>query len=72
MNYNYITAAGLDIGLALCSIFLFFFIQLPGLEMTSWWGTNVITSTLEQNGEAVRVVLPKGETFGPPAGSWKW
>ena len=71
MNYNYVTSAAFDVGLALCAIFLFFFVQLPGASMPSWWGTNVI-ETSEYNGVAVRRTVADGEVFGPPVGSWKW
>ena len=69
MQYNYITSAGLDVGLALCAIILFFCVQLPGGVMPDWWGTTVIENTVDWNG-AVRKVVADGETFGPK--SWKW
>jgi hypothetical protein len=71
MNYNYITAAAWDVGLALMSIVLFFCVQLPtNKSMTDWWGTTVITTTLDQNQAAVRKTVPDGEYFGPR--TWKW
>lgn len=71
MSYNYVTSAGLDVGLALAAIIMFFCVQLPGGSMTSWWGTNVI-NTYDYNGTAVQKTVSGDETFGPPAGSWKW
>lgn len=70
MQYNYVLSAALDVGLALCSLAIFFFIQLPGGEMTSWWGTNVIGSTADGMETAVRKVVAEGEIFGPK--EWKW
>jgi hypothetical protein len=54
MEYNYITSAALDVGLAICAIILFFCVQLPGASMPDWWGT-LITSqgTLDMNQTAV-------------------
>ncbi|SMR63530.1 unnamed protein product [Zymoseptoria tritici ST99CH_3D1] len=71
MNYNYITAAAWDVGLALMSILIFFAIQLPtGKVMTDWWGTTVITTTADQMQTAVRKTVADGEIFGPS--TWKW
>ncbi|KAI5359116.1 putative oligopeptide transporter, OPT superfamily [Septoria linicola] len=71
MNYNYVMSAGLDVGLALCAIIIFFCVQLPGGAMPAWWGTNVI-DTVDYEGAAVRNTVVDGEIFGPPAGTWKW
>ncbi|KAL9121181.1 MAG: hypothetical protein Q9187_002259 [Circinaria calcarea] len=64
-HYNYITSAGLDTGLAICTIVIFLTLQLTNQEPPSWWGNNVITSTLEANFAAVRETIPEGQTFGP-------
>lgn len=37
-NYNYITAAGLDTGLILSTIIIFFAITFPGVPVPNWWG----------------------------------
>jgi len=71
MQYNYITSAAWDIGLALMNILLFFCVLLPGAEMPAWWGVNVISSTLDGGaGANVRKVVADGEIFGPT--TWKW
>lgn len=70
MQYNYVTSAAMDIGLALCALAIFFFVQLPGGAMPDWWGTLVIGSTVEAQGIAVKKTVAKGEIFGPT--SWKW
>ncbi|KAJ8113656.1 hypothetical protein OPT61_g4264 [Boeremia exigua] len=70
MEYNYITSAAFDVGLALCAIFLFFCVQLPGGKMPEYWGTAIVGKTLDGAGAAVRKVVGDGETFGPK--TWKW
>jgi len=70
MQYNYVTSAALDVGLALTSLAIFFFIQLPvNGSMPAWWGVNVL-NTVDYNAEAVAKVPAKGEFFGPR--EWKW
>ncbi|KAI1302627.1 OPT oligopeptide transporter protein-domain-containing protein [Xylaria venustula] len=64
---NYITSAGLDLGLALGTIIIFLAFTLHDIEAPQWWGNTVVTSTLDYQGKAVQVVLPPGETFGPKA-----
>ena len=63
-NYNYLTSAGLDTGLAICTILIFLTLQLTNQNAPDWWGNNVITNTLDAQGEAVQIVLEQG-TFGP-------
>ncbi|KAI1488116.1 OPT oligopeptide transporter protein-domain-containing protein [Biscogniauxia mediterranea] len=62
---NYLTSAGLDLGLALGTLVIFFAFTLNEIEAPQWWGNRVVTSTLDYQGGAVQVVLPPGETFGP-------
>jgi hypothetical protein len=70
MNYNYITSAAMDVGLALCAIVIFFCITLPGGAMPNWWGVTVTTNTVDAGGTAVRYVPASGQSFGPA--TWKW
>jgi len=70
MEYNYITSAGLDVGLALCAIILFFCVQLPGGAMPDYWGSTIVSTTLDGAGGNVRKVVADGEYFGPR--TWKW
>ncbi|KAH3944083.1 hypothetical protein HBI56_034190 [Parastagonospora nodorum] len=72
MQYNYITSAALDVGLALCNILLFFCVLLPGAAMPDYWGTTWVAETLDMSQQAVRSVVAKGEYFGPRKGEWKW
>lgn len=64
-EYNYITSAGLDSGLAVAAIIIFFAFSLSGTDAPNWWGNVKIFETLDANNEAVKIVLPPGETFGP-------
>lgn len=45
-TYNYVTAAGLDAGLVLSTIVIFFAITLPGVEIPQWWGNVDVYNTL--------------------------
>ncbi|QDS77414.1 hypothetical protein FKW77_006407 [Venturia effusa] len=67
-NYNYVLSASLDAGLALSTILIFLALGMTKVEAPSWWGNNVVTSTLDNMGTAVRKTLPEGEKFGPT--SW--
>lgn len=70
MYYNYIFSAGLDIGLAICTILIFCTLSLTSTAFPAWWGTNIesgqpdVTTTLDAAGAAIQVVLTEG-TFGP-------
>ena len=72
MRYNYITSAGLDVGLALSTIIVFFAIFLPAKSVPQWWGNVDVYNTVDQTGESWRKTLADGEIFGPPKGTWKW
>ncbi|KAI1827059.1 OPT family small oligopeptide transporter [Xylaria intraflava] len=67
-KYNYITAAGLDAGLVLATIIIFFAITLPNVTIPQWWGNVNVYETLDSTYGAVLETVPKGETFGPK--SW--
>lgn len=46
MVYNYVTSAALDSGLALSTIIIFFALLLPQVDPPSWWGNNVVGTTM--------------------------
>jgi len=62
---NYLTSAGLDLGLALGTIIIFFAFTIHNIDPPKWWGNSVVTTTLDYQGKAVQTVLQPGETFGP-------
>ncbi|KAL2814374.1 OPT oligopeptide transporter protein-domain-containing protein [Aspergillus cavernicola] len=62
MQYNYVLSAGLDVGLALCTIFIFLTLNLTDTDFPMWWGTKVAAETMDAAGTAVRVT---GVRFGP-------
>ena len=65
MRYNYILAAGLDAGVAVGILFIFFFLQLPKGGITlNWWGNTVWQNTADALGTPFRV-MPLGQIFGP-------
>ncbi|KAI5235340.1 small oligopeptide transporter-like protein [Aureobasidium subglaciale] len=73
LEYNYITSAAWDVGLALCAIIIFFCVQLPGAAMPDYWGTTIVENTLDGGGAAagnVRQTVTGDEYFGPR--TWKW
>lgn len=69
MHDNYITSFAPDVGLALCPILLFY-IELPGGAIPDYWGTIIISNTLDGAGATVRKTVANGEYFGPR--TWKW
>ncbi|RYP92689.1 hypothetical protein DL770_001202 [Monosporascus sp. CRB-9-2] len=62
---TYLTSSGLDLGLALSTLFIFFAFTLTEIEPPQWWGNTVVKSTMDFQGTAVEVKLPPGEIFGP-------
>ncbi|KAK5990036.1 Sexual differentiation process protein isp4 [Cladobotryum mycophilum] len=62
---NFVTSGGLDLGLALSTLFIFFAFTLPGVEPPNWWGNNVVTTTMDFQGTAIRRHMPDGQIFGP-------
>lgn len=62
---NFLTSSGLDLGLALATMFIFFAFTLHDIGPPSWWGNDVVTSTMDYKNTAIQVVLPPGDTFGP-------
>lgn len=66
MRFNYVTSAGLDIGLAISTIIVFLTLQLTNQTPPQWWGNVKALNTSDIQGTAVQKVLGEGETFGPP------
>ncbi|OGE50970.1 hypothetical protein PENARI_c015G00600 [Penicillium arizonense] len=68
MQYNYVLSAGLDVGLALCTILIFLTLNLTSTSFPEWWGTRIATETLDMADAAIQIPLADGERFGPA--SW--
>ena len=64
-QYNYLTSAGLDCGLIICTIVIFFALTLPSVDLPPWWGNVQVFETLDATGMAIRKMVAPGETFGP-------
>lgn len=67
-KYNYSLSAGLDIGLAYSLMIIFLCLSLTNTNFPSWWGNNVVNSTLDTNYATISNILKEGEAFGPS--SW--
>ncbi|KAM3482364.1 hypothetical protein MY5147_000212 [Beauveria neobassiana] len=63
---NFLTSCGLDLGLAFGTLVLFFAFTLRNVEAPQWWGNSIVEKTMDFRGTAIQVVLPEGQTFGPP------
>ncbi|KAF7558512.1 hypothetical protein G7046_g5648 [Stylonectria norvegica] len=64
-TYAYTTAAGLDAGLVVSTIIIFFAITFPDITVPQWWGNVGIWNTLDATSTAVLKTVAEGETFGP-------
>ncbi|ORY09977.1 OPT family small oligopeptide transporter [Clohesyomyces aquaticus] len=64
-NYNYLTAAGLDSGLILSTVVIFFAITLPNVTAPQWWGNIKPFETMDYLNTAIKKTVGEGETFGP-------
>ncbi|OWP04008.1 small oligopeptide transporter [Marssonina coronariae] len=62
---NYLTSAGLDLGLALSTLFIFFAFTLNSVEAPAWWGNTITTSTMDAMDTAVQASVAPGQHFGP-------
>jgi hypothetical protein len=71
MEYNYITSAAFDVGLALSAIIIFFCVVLPGGAMPNYWGSTIVSTTLDgAYAGNVQKTVSGDDTFGPK--TWKW
>jgi OPT family small oligopeptide transporter len=68
MRYNYITSAGLDVGLAICTIVIIAALNLTGTTFPNWRGNRAPAWTMDYLDIAIQKNAGKGETFGPS--SW--
>lgn len=68
MRFNYITSAGLDVGLAICTIVIIAALNLTTTTFPDWWGNSAPAGTLDYLETAVQRKVGMGGTFGPS--SW--
>ncbi|KAL7278032.1 small oligopeptide transporter [Trametes coccinea BRFM310] len=74
-KYNYILSAGLDSGVAISAILIFFCLQYPqngtigANTLATWWGNTISTKTADYNA-APLLPLPAKGYFGPDPGQW--
>jgi len=66
MRYNYITSAGLDVGLAICTIIIIAALNLTNTTFPKWWGNNAPAGTTDYLDTAIQKKVAKGASFGPP------
>lgn len=62
---NYLTSSGLDLGLALSTLFIFFAFTMNNIAAPNWWGNTIVSATMDAQDTAVQAILPEGEHFGP-------
>ncbi|KAJ6446569.1 small oligopeptide transporter, OPT family [Purpureocillium lavendulum] len=62
---NFLTSCGLDLGLALATLFIFFAFTMRGIEPPKWWGNNIVSTTMDVQGTAVEMSVMEGKRFGP-------
>lgn len=65
MRYNYITSAGLDVELAICTIVIIAALNLTGTTFPKWWGNEAPAGTLDYLEVSIQKKVAQGETFGP-------
>jgi len=70
MQYNYITSAGLDTGLFISTIVIFFTLFLTNAKAPQWWGNLAVYNTMDMQDTAIRQTVAPGETFGPAPGTF--
>jgi hypothetical protein len=65
LRYNYLLSTGLDAGVIIGLIFIFFSLQMPkGGISVKWWGNSVWKNTADAQMVPLKVLAP-GQTFGP-------
>ena len=65
MRFNYLTSAGLDVGLALATIVIILALNFTNTAAPSWWGNDAPAQTMDYLNTAVQKTVPDGEFFGP-------
>jgi len=69
-KYNYVLSAGLDAGVAIAAVFIFFVLQFPqngsigATTVETWWGNSGAFKNTDNSG-ARRLPIPASGHFGP-------
>ncbi|KAI0047210.1 OPT-domain-containing protein [Auriscalpium vulgare] len=69
-KYNYVLSAGLDAGLAVSAMLIFFILQYPKNgtigenSIQTWWGNDIFNRNADASGIPIKQ-LADGEAFGP-------
>lgn len=67
-KYTYVGVAGINVGIALSGIIVFFALQYSGVSL-DWWGNNVPWEGADGNLTPL-LEIPDGQIIGPPKGSF--
>ena len=62
---NYLTASGLDTGLAFSTLTIFFAFTLTNVAAPNWWGNNVVSTTMDAQDTAIQAQVAPAQFFGP-------
>ncbi|PHH77065.1 hypothetical protein CDD80_969 [Ophiocordyceps camponoti-rufipedis] len=62
---NFLTSCGLDLGLALGTLFIFFAFSMHGIKPPQWWPNTVVSTTMDVQGTAIQAHVAEGQRFGP-------
>ncbi|SLM38966.1 small oligopeptide opt family [Lasallia pustulata] len=65
MRFNYLTSAGLDVGLAISTIVIFLCLDLTNQSPPNWWGNTAPANTMDFLDTAIQKTVAPGEFFGP-------
>ncbi|KAI6558578.1 hypothetical protein MCOR03_005260 [Pyricularia oryzae] len=62
---NFLTSSGLDLGLGLATLVIFFAFTLNNINPPKWWGNDIVQITMDFTDTAVRKHVAEGQIFGP-------
>ncbi|KAI9653398.1 MAG: hypothetical protein M1821_007063 [Bathelium mastoideum] len=64
---NYLTASGLDTGLAFSTLTIFLAFTLNNIAAPKWWGNDIVSVTMDAQDTAIQAHVAPGQFFGPRA-----
>lgn len=71
-RFNYITSAGLDVGLAISTIVIVLALNMTNTTMPEWWGTLVAKNTMDNMDTAIKIPNPNPDSGVPFFGPKTW